>query len=314
MNDNGQERPMANTTINEPLSAINPKVDLCFKYLLSDPKLRIALVNDILEASGLSLVQELTPVNGEIAREKMKERGATLDFYAKTLTGKTINIEMQGSEHGNFVQRIFLHFSKIHNTKFKRGDMYEHLEIGDTVIIAFTNFAVTNESDFLNPYGFLHLKHHRPLKQDVVHVIFVELTKLNKLSVQPLRAELWAAFFRNEKRFKESLEEYDMTKTACLKLEDLRKDHDLFSAYKEHLEWYNDEEFKMASTRYEAKKEGMLEGKIEGKIEGKNALQEIYRRAVKLKNSGASIDEIKNKLGDTEDTEMVLEILKDLRS
>lgn len=82
-----------------------------------------------------------------------------------------------------------------------------------------------------------------------------------------------------------------------MRLNEIKVDNDLYSAYEEHLEWFNDEKFKLESTRREAR------------IEERNAQNEIFLKIIQLKNSGKTKEQVLDLLKSNPDFLKAIEIV-----
>jgi len=213
--------------MNQASIDIDPKIDLCFKYVLKDKAIQLALINDFLIKAELPIVKHLTLLGNELTNQNIKERGATLDFLAEDENGQIINIEMQQQNYTNLTSRFFYHFAKLYSAQMQKGVHFPKQKIQKTIIIVIIDDYYTKEEHFFNAYRFLNLKTHRPLPQDLVYFIFLELKKLKALPKHPDHMELWTLFFQNPKKFEPYLKEYPMTKAAYERLNEISVDQDL---------------------------------------------------------------------------------------
>lgn len=78
-------------------------------------------------------------------------------------------------------------------------------------------------------------------------------------------------------------------------------DNDLYSAYEEHLEWFNDEKFKLESTRREAR--------IEGRNEGINAQNQLFFKIIQLKTSGKTKEQVLDLFNNNPDSLKAIDIV-----
>ena len=252
----------------EYISKIDPKVDVAFKFLASKPGIMVAMINDLFRASGLPLITELKVVNGELTKQRMKERGATLDFLALDQNNLNINIEVQVEHHGGFLERLLFHWAKIHVSQFRKGRDYSLQKISPTVIIALTDFTFLDENSVLNHYQIINTETSNPLPKKLFNLMTLELPKFSTSDLGSLWAP-WAALFVNDKKYETVVRGYPMTSKAIEFLETMSMDSDLATAYLDHLELLNDEAAKLLATRNEALMEGEIRGETKGEIKGK---------------------------------------------
>ncbi|MDR1217324.1 MAG: Rpn family recombination-promoting nuclease/putative transposase [Oscillospiraceae bacterium] len=182
-----------------------PSEDGIFKSILtreeSKPVLR-DVISSILEVP----VVEAVVRNAEPPITDINEKREVFDVNCKLDGDKQAAVEMQSrnmqgdnmeTEHPNIRGRSVLELCKLHASQPGRGSHYADLL--KSYQITFCNYTVFPELGcFVNRFGFYNKEGYE--LSDSVGIIFVELTKLDKIMKKPVEnmtpAEMWAIFFK----------------------------------------------------------------------------------------------------------------------
>ncbi len=215
----------------------------------------------------------------------------TKDIRAKDESGREFLIEMQGSPHPFFPERLLFYWSKVYGAGIQKGMKYSGLS--RVYSITFLNASLfKNTEDFHTTFLLLDKKTGKILLTDHLEMHILELEKVGKhLSRLETNLESWAYFFREVHNLtEEPLQELrsinPMIEKAIEELEYLSQDDKTRQLYEEQLK----AEFDYNSGIYAAFRDGKLEGKQEGKLEGE--FENKLQTARKMKDEGFNDDKI----------------------
>jgi predicted transposase/invertase (TIGR01784 family) len=183
-----------------------PYEDGIFKSILtreeSEPVLR-DVISSILEVPVVKAVVR----NAEPPITDINEKREVFDVNCKLDGDKQAAVEMQSRNmqgdnmetgYPNIRGRSVLELCKLHASQPGRGSQYAGLL--QSYQVTFCNYTVLPELDyFVNRFSFRRKDGYE--LSNSVGIIFVELTKLNKIMKKPIEdmtpAEMWAIFFKH---------------------------------------------------------------------------------------------------------------------
>ena len=211
----------------------------------------------------------------------------TKDIRAKDESGREFLIEMQGSPHPFFPERLLFYWSKVYGAGIQKGMKYSGLS--RVYSITFLNASLfKNTEDFHTTFLLLDKKTGKILLTDHLEMHILELEKVGKqLSKLETNLESWAYFFREvhnltEEPLQELRSKNPMIEKAIEELEYLSQDEKTRQLYEEQLK----AEFDYNSGIYAAFRDGKLEGKQEGEFENK------LQTAKKMREYGDTLEKI----------------------
>jgi predicted transposase/invertase (TIGR01784 family) len=192
----------------------------------------------------------------------------TKDIRAKDESGREFLIEMQGSPHPFFPERLLFYWSKVYGAGIQKGMKYSGLS--RVYSITFLNASLfKNTEDFHSTFLLLDKKTGKILLTNTWKCILLELAKVGS-SVSNLQSTLesWAYFFKEVHNLKEdTLQELrsknPMIEKAIDELEYLSQDEKTRQMYEEQLK----AEFDYNSGIYAAFRDGKLEGELTKALE-----------------------------------------------
>jgi predicted transposase/invertase (TIGR01784 family) len=180
-----------------------PSDDGVFKTLLTHPDAKSCLRDVISSNIGLP-VREVTVRNAEFPISDVKEKRERFDVSCAIDGGDQVEVEMQADPmkgdnltdgHRNIRSRAIYNACDLHSSQDGAGVSYGRLV--RTYQITFCGYTVfDNRGDCFNRFSFRNKEGEELL--DAVSIIFVELSKLNRVMRKPVAAmtsaEMWAVF------------------------------------------------------------------------------------------------------------------------
>lgn len=226
---------------------MKPKIDLAFKELMTEEKVRTGFLSAVLGIDPDS-VERTRLLNTYLRREHEEDKQGIVDVRVSLEDGTEIDIEIQLTKLSVWAERSLFYLSKMFTEQLKPGGRYRTLK--KCVGISILDFDLfRGEEDF---YSSFHIREDSrgSLYTDKMEFHVIELPKLpGELREENDKVELWARFIRAERK-----EGFDML---------AEKDPYIESAY-EHLQIISQDREKQRE--YEAREkalrdynEGMLE-------------------------------------------------------
>ena len=124
-----------------------PTVDVCFKGLMYNPKVRKGFIAALLKADPAS-VRETILLPTALRQEYPDEKLGILDVRTMMEDGAQINLEMQVESFKHWDARSLFYLSKMYTEQLNKGDSYEKLKKCIHVsILDFVRFAEELQSD-----------------------------------------------------------------------------------------------------------------------------------------------------------------------
>lgn len=104
-----------------------PTVDICFKGLMNNPKVRQGFIAALLKTEPES-IKETILLTTELRREYPDDKLGILDVRVMLEDGTQIDMEMQVAYFENWDARILFYLSKIFADQLNKGDSYDKLK------------------------------------------------------------------------------------------------------------------------------------------------------------------------------------------
>ena len=270
------------------MNLLPPSNNFIFKALLvKNESLVLDILNSFPEFRGDRKITEIKILNPELPKTTDREKASILDIRAKDESGREFLIEMQGSPHPFFPERLLFYWSKVYGAGIQKGMKYSGLSRVYSITILNASLF-KNTEDFHTTFLLLDKKTGKILLTDHLEMHILELEKVGKqLSKLETNLESWAYFFREvhnltEEPLQELRSKNPMIEKAIDELEYLSQDDKTRQLYEEQLK----AEFDYNSGIYAAFRDGKAEGKQEGEIETK------LQTARKMKEEGFNDDQI----------------------
>lgn len=179
--------------ITQTVELLDRRIDSVFKRIFGNqdhPAPLIDLLNAIFASFNQPAITELEILNPTLEPDMGGDKTAILDIRARTEDGRTLNVEMQMVNSGNFIHRTLYYWAELYGESLHAGDDYRTLN--RTITINLLNFKLFTRDRLISLYQ-LRDSEDQELLTDLMQIYFIELPKLAR---QPISAHLqqWLSF------------------------------------------------------------------------------------------------------------------------
>lgn len=207
-------------------SILPPSDDRIFKRILTEEVAKPALI-DLLSAILGRPVKGVVIRNSEMTASDTEEKAERLDVNCRIDDDSQIDVEMQSSrieeesaeDHQNLKGKGIYYLCDLHSSQPSKG-IRRYDRLSKTYQVTFCMYPV-----FSHRAGYVHSFSLRndadnELLSDAIHVIFVELSKLQEVMKKPVGEmtdlDKWAIFFRyaGEPKYRETVNKVIESKEA----------------------------------------------------------------------------------------------------
>lgn len=176
-------------------------IDGVFKLYFEDPRnlseLRRFLKSYLELSDGeLSTIQVLNP---GLLKDRVDDKGFTVDLLLKTKSGNDVHIEMQTNSHTNFKERVQLCNSRKAGQQVKVGQDYSHVK--RTISLIITDFRVFKDTETYHEKIMMRRENGKVFT-NAQEINLIDLTKIDMTGGK--EKYLWGKLFKA--RTKEDLE------------------------------------------------------------------------------------------------------------
>jgi predicted transposase/invertase (TIGR01784 family) len=298
-----------NSTDIEVPGVLPPSDDGVFKTLLTHPDAGVCLRDVIASNIGLP-VKKVTVRNTELPISDVLEKRERFDVSCEIDDGDQVEVEMQADRmegdslthgHKNIKGRAIYNLCDLHSSQKGVGVRYGKL--ARTYQITFCGYTVFKDrASCFNRFSFRNAEGEELL--DAVHILFVELSKLERLLEKPIAemtgAEMWAIFlaYANDPKHKEALDEIigakEEIKVAYDLLTSISQDADERARYRARRKFQMDMEHNRLAAFEAGEIAGRIAGETAGKIEmARNLLAQEIPPEVIARSANLPLDEIR---------------------
>lgn len=279
-----------------------PSDDRIFKKILTDETAKPALI-DLLSAILGRSVLDVVVRNSEMTVDDTEEKAERLDLNCLIDDNSQVDVEMQssrieedaGGEHQNLKGKGIYYMCDLHSSQPSKG-VRRYDRLSRTYQVTFCMYPI-----FSHKKGYVHSFSLRndadnELLSDAVHVIFIELSKLQEIIKKPVEEmtdlEKWAIFFRyaGEPDYRETVNKVIASKEALGMagnvLMSISQDERERAVFRSRRMYQTDLESNLATAEDRGKQIGMRERDLE--------------IAKKMKADGEPIDKIMRYINLTE--------------
>jgi predicted transposase/invertase (TIGR01784 family) len=205
--------------------------------------------------------------NNELPPGDVGEKAERLDINCVTDNNIQVDVEMQASYirellggHQNLFGKSIYYLCDLHSSQSSIGKSYD--ELARTYQITFCMYPLFPErQDFINPFAMRH-DTDNGLLHDALHIVFVELSKLDKVLQKPVDEmtdlEKWAVFFRyaNIPEYREVankvIESKEVLKVAGTLLTGISQDERERAIFRSRRMYQSDQDSNMVTVKREA--------------------------------------------------------------
>lgn len=268
---------------------MSPTVDICFKELMQNPKVRKGMVAAILGKDPdeiESTVLMPTILRQEYADDKL----GILDARVKLVDGEQIDVEMQNVFFAFWPNRVLFYLGKMYTSQLKEGEGYENLK--QCVHVSILNFIhFPDDNICFRAISFCE-EGTGKIYTDKMKIYVLELPKLPPEQKNEKDIIRWMRFLRakSRKEFEKMAERDEYIQEAYEALKRMSADEKKrleYEAREKALRDYN-------TQMYSAEKRGIEAGM---KIGEKRMLEQAKRTVQVLKEMGMPMEQIVQAVG-----------------
>lgn len=268
---------------------MSPTVDICFKELMQNPKVRKGMVAAILGKDPdeiESTVLMPTILQQEYADDKL----GILDARVKLVDGEQIDVEMQNAFFAFWPNRVLFYLGKMYTSQLKEGEGYENLK--QCVHVSILNFIhFPDDNICFRAISFCE-EGTGKIYTDKMKIYVLELPKLPPEQKNEKDIIRWMRFLRakSRKEFEKMAERDEYIQEAYEALKRMSADEKKrleYEAREKALRDYN-------TQMYSAEKRGIEAGI---KIGEKRMLEQAKRTVQVLKEMGMPMEQIVQAVG-----------------
>lgn len=268
---------------------MSPTVDICFKELMQNPKVRKGMVAAILGKDPdeiESTVLMPTILQQEYADDKL----GILDARVKLVDGEQIDVEMQNAFFAFWPNRVQFYLGKMYTSQLKEGEGYENLK--QCVHVSILNFIhFPDDNICFRAISFCE-EGTGKIYTDKMKIYVLELPKLPPEQKNEKDIICWMRFLRakSRKEFEKMAERDEYIQEAYEALKRMSADEKKRLEYETREKALRDYNTQM----YSAEKRGIEAGM---KIGEKRMLEQAKRTVQVLKEMGMPMEQIVQAVG-----------------
>lgn len=251
-----------------------PTVDICFKGLMENPKVRKGFIAAILNTSP-DKIRETTLLPTELRQEYPDDKLGILDVRVILADRTQIDMEMQVEYFDCWDARVLFYLSKIFAGQIKKGESYDSLKKCIHVsILDFIHFE--SDTKCCRTICFCD-KESGEVYTDLMELHVLELKKLPRYTQTGLSADStggandlikWMRFLggKSRKEFKDMAKTDEYIEEAYKELEKMSADDMARLEYEARERAIRDYNSQMSSALKRGREEGFTQGKAQGRM------------------------------------------------
>ena len=261
---------------------MKPKVDFCFKELLSDEYVRRGFLSAILGvAPDMILWTKLLPTY--LRKQHKDDKFGILDVRVMLQDESQVDVEIQVIAYDYWAERSLFYLSKMYVDQIHEGEDYGQLK--KCIHVGILDLKLFDDEEY---YSRFHIwEDNRRLQySDKFEIRVLELPKLEKYDYPETELLKWARFFNatDKEELEMAAEGNEYTQKAYDRLVELSADEEKRMEYEERQKALRDYQHMMNS--------GWRQGVSDGREEGVKAIIEM------LQELGMSREETQTKVHD----------------
>ena len=194
-----------------------PSDDRVSKLILTSEESKPILI-DLISSIIKRPVVDVEVRNSEIPPEDTQEKAEKLDVNCMIDDGSQVDLEMQAhriqevsdGKHQNLKGKSVYYVCDLHSSQPSKG-LQRYDKLARTYQVTFCSYTVfSDRKEYVNSFSLRHDEDNE-LLSDAIHIVFVELSKLQEILKKPVDnmtdLEKWAVFFRyaNEPKYRETV-------------------------------------------------------------------------------------------------------------
>ena len=268
---------------------MSPTVDVCFKELMQNPKVRKGMVAAIMGKDPDEIEStELMPTI--LQQEYADDKLGILDVRVKLVDGTQIDVEMQNAFFAFWPNRVLFYLGKMYTGQLKEGEGYENLK--QCVHVSILNFIhFPDDNICFRAISFCE-EDTGKVYTDKMKIYVLELPKLPPEQKNEKGVIRWMRFLRakSRKEFEKMAEKDEYIQEAYEALKRMSADEKKRLEYEAREKAIRDYNTQM----YSAEKRGIEAGM---KIGEKRMLEQAKRTVQVLKEMGMPMEQIVHAVG-----------------
>ena len=199
-----------------------PKVDICFKGLMNNPKVRKGFIAALLQKDPETIREtELLPT--VLRQDYPDEKLGILDVRVKMEDGTQLDMEMQVTYFEYWDARSIFYLSKMFTDQLKKGEPYENLK--KCIHVSILDFTLFEDAECYRCITFCDRKTGKEYT-DLLEIQVLELCKIPKELESETDIIRWMRFLngKNRKEFEDMAKTDEYLDEACRELERMSAD------------------------------------------------------------------------------------------
>lgn len=245
-----------------------PTVDICFKGLMNNPKVRQGFIAALLDMQP-GEIQETSLLPTIMQQEYGDEKLGILDVAVLLKDGTQLDMEMQVVYFSYWTNRVLFYLGKMYTGQLKKGDSYNKLKKCIHVsVLDFIHFP--DDKRCYHKISFCDTKTGTPYT-DLMELHILELKKLPEKAMKEEGIIRWMRFFggKTKEDFKAMAGTDEYIEEAYGELEKLSADERKRLEYEAREKAVRDYNCLMDSALEEGLREGLREGREQGLAQGR---------------------------------------------
>ncbi len=279
------------------------------------------ILRDFLEAILEKKITKVEVKNNEIPKERIDEKGSTLDIRAEIDGKQIVDIEMQVEDEKNLSQRGPIYACKNIATQLDKGNNYKKLKASIGIWILNFNYYKVNsyhsvakmmfdkESGKYVDMGYTEVEEDK-VATDMLEMHYIEMPKFLKKNPgveDKLDQWLWLISGKGEK-IKMAEKKNRNVKEALEKVDEIMQDKEIIDLYFDQAVAKWDREHTKHYIAEKARNEGIEKGLAEGRKEGiQEGRQEGLEQGLEQGRKDTQIKVAKVLLKNNQDIELIIE-------
>lgn len=252
---------------------MKPKVDFCFKELMTDAEVRRGFISALLNLKPEEIVKtELLPTH--LNRRYGKDKEGILDVRVKLNGNVHLDMEMQVIMFTYWAERSLFYLSRMYTEQIQKGQDYDALK--KCIHVGILDFELFESREF---YSRFHLWEdmRKELYSDKFEIHILELPKLLRFEYPQTVLLNWARFFNGEEKeeLKMLAKSDEFVQKAYDKLVDISADEEKRLEYEAREKAIRDYNNIISSGWVRGCEQGRKEGIQEGRRQGVQAMIEL---------------------------------------
>lgn len=276
----------------------DPRYDITFKKVFSNPDLLISFLNALLPLKDDEQVESIEYLSPEMLPETPTNKFSVVDVCCKDRKGRQFIVEMQMVWSEEFKSRVLLNASKAYVRQLEKGERYDLLRPVYSLNLVNEIFEKDlPEDEFYHFYQLVHEKHTEKVIKGL-HIVFVELPKFTPRNWgEKKMMVLWLRFLteinKNTKEVPAELLENPYIGKAVSLMEESAMTEEERYAYEKNLDSISIEKTIMEGIREKSMAQGIAIGETKNKLENAKKMKELNVSSdIIMQVTGLTIDEI----------------------